>query len=375
MNALRLSRRRCPQCGWAITRIPRRPEDRIVSATPPIRRYRCCDAGGCGWEGTLAVTWIDTGMEHRARALARVRMARIAQSRFIFPALIGFAGIALGASGARLYDTLAPAWLAGSTGNVPLGVSDFGRPLPENHPFLQQPIDPPAIAVRTAAADSAWSTDASPAQSADDAPLSLRENCAWGEPGRAPYKGTVQQALKSARLPEDVVALFERKIREHEISDVVEIRNDEIRGVQSDAAFEPRAIKLTFAKTLCLNSRVNFKPGHVERADLYEARDARGVTYSVMVPYVCGNVSVLGARTALDDRPSFPAQGPGAPWAQSPPSPAPRGAQPSLRSGAQGVPMPVPFSAPLNANSVPEPGTWTLILGSLALVGWFIRRR
>src|SRR5690242_20951442 len=137
MNAARMLQRRCPQCGWAITRIPRRPEDRVAGETTRIRRYRCCDAGGCGWEGTLAVTWTDTGVERRMRARARARMVRLAGSPFVFSLLIGLAGIALGAGGAKLYDTFVPAFLlTGSEGMVPFGESDFGRPLPENHSFL-----------------------------------------------------------------------------------------------------------------------------------------------------------------------------------------------------------------------------------------------
>jgi hypothetical protein len=382
MNALRLSRRRCPQCGWAITRIPRRPQDRTVGETPPIRRYRCCDAGGCGWEGALAVTWSDRGVEHRVRALARVRMTRMAKSRFVTSALLGLAGVALGAIGAQLYGAFGPVWfLTGSARTVPFGVSDFGRPLPGNHPFLQQAVETAAPPITTAAVATDWSAADTPAPSADHAPLALREGCAWGEPGRAPYKGTIQQALNGARLPADVVAVLERKIQAHETSDVVEIRNDKIRAVHGAAAFEPHAIKMTFAKTLCLNSRVNFKPGHVELADLYETRDARGVTYSVMVPYVCGNISVLGSRAALDEGPqSLPAPGaPGSLWAQRPEAPR--------SSGLQGVPSPLPFntpfgtpfgtpfSTPVDVNSIPEPETWTLLLGSVALLGWFTRRR
>ena len=48
--------------------------------------------------------------------------------------------------------------------------------------------------------------------------------------------------------------------------------------------------------TLCFNTRVNFHDGHVEKADMYEARDARGRDYAIMVPYVCNNVSVLAER-------------------------------------------------------------------------------
>jgi len=368
MNKTRKSQRRCPQCGWAITRIPRRPEDRIASQTPPIRRYRCCEAGGCGWEGTLAATWADTGVERcRDPELVRVRMLRAPKSRFVSWAVIGLAAVALGGGGVKLYAAFAPtSLLAKNARAIPFGVSDFGRPLPENHPFLQQDVDAPARAVTTAASATASSPAATPgpapvtnpAASSEGAPLSLREDCVWGEPGRNPYKGTVQQALTAARLPAQVVALLERKIRERERSDRLEIRNDKIRGVHSNAAFESRGIKLTYGKTLCLNSRVNFNPGHVERADLYEVADARGIMYSVMVPDVCGNVSVLGPRAQSDPKP----QDILAWYAEQPLPRGPEGFQNLVRITGE-------------TNSVPEPESWTLMLGGLALLAWFTRRR
>ena len=242
---------------------------------------------------------------------------------------------------------------------IPSGVSDFGRPLPEHHPFLKQDID--AGVVKTAAAATASSAITDPGASSDEAPLSLREGCAWGEPGRNPYKGTVRQALKAARLPPDVVTLLERKIENRQLSDRLEIRNDKIRGVHSGTTFDSRAIKMTYGKTLCLNSRVNFIAGHVERADLYEVSDARGATYSVMVPYVCGNVSVLVPHGKSDS-----AAGGGV-----------RGNVGGRTRGGQGVLQPLVWGTrempPPRGNSIPEPETWALMLGGLALLGWFTR--
>jgi hypothetical protein len=53
---------------------------------------------------------------------------------------------------------------------------------------------------------------------------------------------------------------------------------------------------MTLGKTVCFGTRVNFQPGHVEVADIYDASDATGANVTVMVPYVCGNVSVLSER-------------------------------------------------------------------------------
>jgi hypothetical protein len=347
MNQLRTSSRRCPQCGWAIARIPRRPQDRIQSQTVPIRRYRCCRSSGCGWEGTLLVD------NRRDAGLGRERMARLTKNRLVVWAVFA---VTVAAAGVTFHGPIAPMSLLDRNARmVPFGVSDFGRPLPESHPFLKQDID--ARVVETAAA-----VATSPSASAHDAPLSLREGCAWGEPGRSPYSGTVRQALEAARLPTEVVALLERKIGDGATSDRLEIRNDKIRGVRSGTTFESRAIKLTYGKTLCLNSRVNFIRGHVERADLYEVADARGITYSVMVPDVCGNISVLGPRGRHDDEAPDIGSLIRWPW-------RPRGAEgvPNLgRVTRETIPPPT--------HSVPEPKTWTLMLGGLALLGWFTQR-
>jgi uncharacterized protein (TIGR03382 family) len=58
---------------------------------------------------------------------------------------------------------------------------------------------------------------------------------------------------------------------------------------------------MAFSNTLCFDTRVNFNPGHLEYASLYEATDKNGKVYSVMVPFVCGNVSLLLERTRPPD--------------------------------------------------------------------------
>jgi hypothetical protein len=267
------------------------------------------------------------------------------------------------------------ALLARNARPLPFGVSDFGRPLPANHPFLQQDVDLPWSGVKTVAAAKPTSAAATPPAgavtkpptSADDVPLSLREDCAWGEPGRAPYKGTVRQALKAARLPKHVVALLERKIWDRDASDRLEIRNSKIRGLYSDVAFEPWAIKMTFARTLCLNSRVNFKPGHVEGADLYQVTDAHGTIYSVMIPDVCGNVSLLGAPVGRHDNPRDL-------LASKIEQSQKDGTQSAPPTGAQGAQKLGPPALRSDGNAVPEPEPWTLIVTGVALLRCFTHR-
>jgi hypothetical protein len=75
---------------------------------------------------------------------------------------------------------------------------------------------------------------------------------------------------------------------------------------------------------------VNFPAGHVEYAALYEAEDRRGKTYSVMVPYVCNNVSVLGVRAEREQ--------------------------------------------PNGGHQVPEPQSWLLVGTALGVLVWLRRR-
>ncbi len=126
--------------------------------------------------------------------------------------------------------------------------------------------------------------------------LSMRRGCAWGAPGRTPYKGTVRQALAGAGLPQEVVNKIDLMVERKMVSDRVTITRDAIQAVNSKRRFEPTISAMGFGKTLCFGTRVNFPAGHVEVADLYEATDGEGAKFSVMVPYVCGNVSVLAAR-------------------------------------------------------------------------------
>ena len=43
--------------------------------------------------------------------------------------------------------------------------------------------------------------------------LALRRSCVWGKPGGNPYRGSVEQALRSAALPEEVVQSVVAQVR------------------------------------------------------------------------------------------------------------------------------------------------------------------
>jgi hypothetical protein len=166
--------------------------------------------------------------------------------------------------------------LAGSPTALTLapGVHHDGVALASSHPLLQAPETAGPEVER----------------------LALKQGCAWAQPGRSPYRGSVEQALVSARLPAEVVQRIALKVHAGQRDDRLLISNTSIRTQRDAREFDPRNVAMTYARTLCVNTRVNFKPGHTEAASLYEAADEQGRLHSVMVPDVCGNVSVLGVR-------------------------------------------------------------------------------
>jgi hypothetical protein len=320
--------------------VRRRAADKQTAEELNLRRYRC-SATGCGWEGLLPRS------AHRSRlsALARRRRRLLKSSRAaLVPAL---AVLGLGAAVAAVV------WQAGVFAPRPSqryapGEQHDGEPLPVAHALSRRH----AHAALQAAADPVVA--AKPSNT-----LALRHGCVWGQPGRNPYRGTVEQALRSAALPEEVVQSVAAQVRDGQPVDRLEIRNDGVHALASGRVFNAQNIAMTYGQTLCLSTRVNFVAGHSESAALYEALTASGRVVAVMVPEVCGNVSVLGqsdtagrpgvlsARGAADDPAAMrwmPAvlEGPG-----------------MAGSGFVGR----------NAQDVPEPGTLACVLTALGLMG------
>jgi hypothetical protein len=287
---------------------------------------------------------------------------------------------------------------------VPFGQSNAGEPLPTNHPLFAQaagdatdaganadapatgdertvagaPAAAPAQPARGGAAAPVTSTAAS--APTEPGPLALRQGCAWGDPGRDPYRGTVEEALSRARLPADVIRQIVTKVRAGVADDRVEITNAAIRTVHDPREFDPKSVAMTFGRTLCVNTRVNFEPGHMERADYYEATDAAGNTYAVMVPYVCGNVSVLGERAERDDEAPVATLVNGQTVTRKstrrlPAALAAATGSQRLTGSSGGGPGGSAGTRSTREGTVPEPGTWTSMLTGLALMGWFVRRR
>lgn len=298
----------CPMCGGELTRVHRHLADRMLGAFRSVHRYQCNNPA-CTWEGIVSddlpldanAAVGQTGAGWRSRALW-----------FLVGAAVALASM----QAARLYlkekaaqETLRSRVAAAnrlaseSTMPVEIGESFDGELLAEDDPHK---VD-------------------------NASPLNLRRRCAWGIPGRNPYQGSVGQALTAARLPESAVRKFEALVEKKVVSDRLEITREHIATIGMRRQFDVHSFDMAFGNTMCFNSRVNFKPGHVEYADLYEATDSDGKRYAVMVPDACGNVAVLGDR---EERNGFITNG-----------------------------------------KTPEPATIAMFAGGLALLAWFARRR
>lgn len=253
---------RCPQCGAPVKRVHRHRADRLVGLLRSVHRYRCTSTA-CGWEGLL----------HRLTVDPRGHVLRVGFWWFVIGALAALsAAYGLQQLRAKRIGPVPPRVALGGAEQLslatPPGESFDGEPLPTH--------DERTLGNRT--------------------PLLMRNSCAWGVPGRNPYRGNVMQALYAAQLPSEVV----RQIADHAERGwshaQVAITRDGIRTLDGRQQWGNRLQSMAFGNALCFNTRVNFAPGHVEHAALYSADDHQGRTYHVIVPYVCQNVAVLGER-------------------------------------------------------------------------------
>jgi len=271
----------CPSCGSPLKRVHRHAVDRWVSVFRSVHRYHCTNPA-CGWTGLL-------GREESAAA-AGPRTA-VWRTRLVW-FLVG-AGCTLAAvQGTRVY-LRAQADAERARAAVHKGVQAQSRATRPGEDFPGAPLP---------------EDDARVVQ--NPTPLNLRHNCAWGVPGSNPYRGTVAQALAAASLPPEVVRKISEMAERGWTRGQVEISRTGIRTIDGRREFGTEVRAMAFGNILCLNTRVNFKPGHVEYASLYEAADAAGAVWSVMIPDVCQNVSVLGERgevPEVDQRVPVPA--------------------------------------------------------------------
>jgi hypothetical protein len=351
----------CPACGAVTMRVPRLPEDLGAPGNEFQRRFRCC-AVACNWQGLLPLhaerkveDLADTSTRHEhadaadtpnGAALPPTATATVTRwPRWAPAGALLFVG-AVVAGSALLANKTSQADLRADSGrNVPLGESDYGDPLPPTHPLLLRASLRSANAPAGEAADSAEG-------------LTLRQHCAWGRPGGNPYKGTVEQALHAAHLPNEVVQQVAAKVKAGEVTDQLLIDNAGIHGQKHGREFSSRGFAMTYGRTLCVNTKVNFRPGHVEKAALYEVNDATGKRHSVMVPEVCGNVSVLSDRGR-----------------RTPAQVLAAGGGVELGSDVDSDGGRLYAMAAAATHSVPEPGTLLGVLIGLAALGWMSRKR
>lgn len=323
-------RQRCARCGHAARRARRSGETRREAAASGLRRYRCT-AEGCGWEGLLPRL-------SRARPRSELRGLQVQARRWAWP-MVAMAVLGLAAAAVVRQELHGP----GPIPVVPAGESHYGRPLNDAHP-LQVKFDA--------------TLQATPA--GQDVPaLSMRQHCSWGRPGGNPYRGTVTEALQAAGLPAEVVAAIAAQVKAGQAVERLTIATDGIRAERSGRVFSPSGMAMTYGRTLCLGTRVNFAPGHTEPATLYEARDQQGRLHSVMVPDVCGNVTMISQGLSRRDKTALTTGGGETmevAWLLD------------IPEGGRGTPAG-------GLNTVPEPGTLWGVGTGLALLAWWQRRR
>jgi hypothetical protein len=364
---------RCPACGSALFRSRR---NRLERQALEHRRWRCT-RDGCGWVGLLQQQPSETAWPPMARVFASGMSRGLARTRLaaLWRTAWGRQGLMLGAG--AVVAAAVTAWMlrpappeAVMVGShvVHLGTHLEGERLPKAHP-LQALL--PAQALET---EPAGYTEA------EDAALRVRRHCAWGLPGRNPYRGSAVQALHTATLSPTVARQIAADIRAGRRTDRVKITNAVIRAERSGREFDPQRVAMTYGMTMCVDTRVNFVSGHSEGADLYEAMDDDGRIYAVMVPDVCGNVSVLGQRYVRETVPTVQVagtadpEGDKRPWMRLPPEQRIRQLPDGLRYADDAEEDQRRRRLNADGRSVSEPGT--LVLGGVALAAaWLARRR
>lgn len=230
------------------------------------------------------------------------------------------------------------------------------------------------------------------------AALLVQSVCSWDRPGVDRYRGTPDAALAHYRdIPAADRARLARRIAARVADDTVQISRAGISGLYQ---YESRIADMHFGTgRICRTvTRAKWRPAHREKAAVYCAGQA-----CVLVPEVCGNVSRVrrietsgsGAPGSTGGAPPLPAAPPSAaPPAETVLAPAPLPDYPAVpAAGAElpswvgpaprpeavpGLDYPGPgreIFGPVPLAPVPEPSTWTMLAGGLALLAARARRR
>lgn len=247
-------------------------------------RYSCAYTATCRTAGSASF----------ARSIATVALQRPAIGRACSghdgqppPALIGwpsrFLWLGIGASCA----------LAGGAAGRSLRVWLLGAP-------LQAPVEGGVECVRTTPAGVDFAGAALPSSDeralANATPLSLKRGCAWGVPGGSPYRGTVEQARSLRQASGRCRAGARRKGRTRlepgPGGNLAQRHPDAGR----QAPLRPRHHRDGFRQHVVLQHPRELQTGPRGVRGAVRTHRQPLAPYTVMVPYVCRNVSVLGQR-------------------------------------------------------------------------------
>jgi hypothetical protein len=303
---------------------------RLVSDGMWVAGYRCVDER-CDWNGLLDRRM--TPETSSGESSPPVRFARGA-APWALAALAILAAVAAARWVAPAHSAEANDTLIG--GRVfARGESFEGQPLPDDHPLR-----------KTAAGASHADT------------FNLRRFCAWGRVEPVAFQGTVEEALRAARVPTVAAEHLLTRLASGLPHDRLTIANDALRIVGSPRSFEPDGLTMLSGRTLCLGSRVNFEPGLTLAVHLYESFDDRGRGYALLISDQKRPIALVHAR----DRPSRRSpQGPAAVAIADPLDPG------EASQAGDDVHIALAKAAPdARPNEVPAPGTLALTLLGLA---------
>ena len=239
------------------------------------------------------------------------------------------------------------------------------------------------------------------------------KNCSWDQPGHNPYMGDLPSAVdRYTDIPPDVRARLKQRMAARQYDEMVSIRRDSIVGKD---VYQSAIRDMHFGNGSVCNT--------VSRNKWSADAEERGLVYCesgqcILVPTVCRNVSRInrapggGAAAAGPGELAFepPAAGEAAapapetfenlpPTGAGTPTPAtglavvptgpaltgPIAGSPGYASPPLGGPIFIPApplvlpgslpSIPAVPPPVPEPGTWALMLGGIALLALLRKRR